>query len=187
MNNNLYQKKYRIPSTRLPERDYSSGDYFITICTKDKECFFWEIIDGKMQLNELWNIVNTYRLEIPNHFPNVILDEFIIMPNHIHGILFIEKIFNKPVETQNIASPKYNTSLQNENKFWPQTKNLWSIIRWFKSAVTTYSKIHNINFWRQSRFYEHIIRNEKELNIVREYIINNPLAFDINAENNSDF
>lgn len=53
MGTNLYQKKYRIPSSRLPQRDYTSGDYFITICTKNKECFFWEIISGEMQLNEL--------------------------------------------------------------------------------------------------------------------------------------
>lgn len=198
MNDNLYQNKYRISSTRLPERDYRSGDYFITICTKNRENYFWEIIDGEMKLNELWNIVNNYWLEIPIHFPDVLLDEFVIMPNHVHGILSIEKTIDKSVETQNIVS-NYNivshwnqthnyASLQewNENKFWPQIRNLWSIIRWFKSAVTTYSRIHNIEFWRQPRFYEHIIRDEKELNNTREYINSNPLKFDVN-EANSDY
>jgi len=188
MDDHLYQKKYRIPSTRLPERDYGSGDYFITICTKDKKCFFWEIINGEMQLNELGQIVENEILNTSKLRQNVIIDEFIVMPNHVHLILFIDRrdaLHASKSHTSKLDGCK--PSLQNENKFWSQINNLATIIRWLKWSIT--SKIQKISqdFWRQSRFYEHIIRNENELNAIREYILNNPLQFDINAENNSDF
>ena len=90
--NNLFKNKYRIRSTRLQNWDYSSnGNYFITICTKNRHHYFGKIIDGKMQLSDIGIIAERYWNEIPNHFSCVILDEFIIMPNHIHGILVIEK------------------------------------------------------------------------------------------------
>ena len=83
---NKFRNKYRIPSARLIGYDYGShGFYFVTICTKDKICFF-----GQASL--IGNIANEYWQQIPLHFPFIELDEFIIMPNHLHGILF----FNKP-------------------------------------------------------------------------------------------
>ncbi len=95
----LYRNKYRIDSTRLKGWDYSSpGYYFITICTKDRECFFGEIIKEKMYLSEIGEIAHRYWAEIPNHFNNVVLDEFVIMPNHVHGI--IRKYPRNPVQYQ---------------------------------------------------------------------------------------
>ena|SRR3989338_11249787 len=96
-----FRNKYRIPSTRLLNWDYSdNGYYFITICTKDKEEYFGEIINNKINLNKIGFITNKYWLEIPNHFPFVELNEFVVMPNHVHGILIIRN--NLPhVETQN--------------------------------------------------------------------------------------
>jgi len=86
-----FQQKYRIPSIRLKHWDYSSsGWYFITICTYQKTCYFGEIINGKMELSEIGKIAEKYWLEIPKHFSNIRLDEFVIMPNHIHGIIVIE-------------------------------------------------------------------------------------------------
>lgn len=80
-----YKNKYRIPSVRLSSRDYgSNAAYFITICTTNHEHFFGEIINGKMQLSGPGKIANQYWMEIPKHFSLVILDEFIIMSNHIH-------------------------------------------------------------------------------------------------------
>ncbi len=87
----LFKNKYRIDSTRLKDYDYSQdGSYFVTICTKERELFFGEVQNNKMILNDLGVIAEKYWLEIPQHFENTELDEFIIMPNHIHGIIVID-------------------------------------------------------------------------------------------------
>ncbi len=219
MSKDMFNSKYRIKSIRLPGWDYHNvWYYFITICTKNREHYFGMIKNGEMVLSDIGKIANQYRLDIPKHFPHVSLDAFVIMPNHIHWIISINKKINEikneignTVETQNIASPKINkiknngndfnethdlkidgndfnethdyASLQtnnnalNPNKFWPQIKNLWSIIRGFKSAVTTHAKIHNIEFSRQPRYYENIIRNDIAYKNIIEYIKNNPLQW----------
>ena len=87
-----FRNRYRIPSTRLSHWDYGSNAlYFVTICTKHRECYFGEIMDEKMQLSEIGLLAQKYWLEIPIHFPFVVLDEFVVMPDHVHGILVIDK------------------------------------------------------------------------------------------------
>ncbi len=108
-----FNNKYRISSARLQTWDYSSkGSYFITICTKNREHFFGEIIDSKMQLNETGKLAENYWKEIPVHFSFIELGNFVVMPNHVHGILIIHKnatendgnIHALVVETRLIAS-----------------------------------------------------------------------------------
>jgi REP element-mobilizing transposase RayT len=165
----LFKNKYRVETTRLQEYDYSSqGAYFITICTKNRECLLGEIRDRGMVLNDLGVIVLKCWHDLPKHYTNIILDEFVIMPNHIHGIIRIENVETglKPVST---------TTNRNKNH------GLSEIVR----ALKTFSS-RNINIIRQvsgtpvwqSRFYERVIRNEDELNKIREYIINNPLNWE---------
>jgi REP element-mobilizing transposase RayT len=100
-----------------------------------------------------------YWTQIPKHYPFVHLDAFVVMPNHIHGILF----FDRPDKTD-----------WNPNTFGPQSQNLAAVIRGFKSATKRYANQHNIPFEWQSRYHDRIIRDEKELNAIRQYIINNP-------------
>jgi REP element-mobilizing transposase RayT len=89
----LYKGKYRTESIRLTEWDYSStGYYFVTICTKNMECVLSGITNGKVVLTGIGNIAKKHWLEIPEHFQNIKLDEFIIMPNHIHGIVIINNV-----------------------------------------------------------------------------------------------
>ncbi len=96
-----FNNRYRIPSARLQAWDYgSNGSYFITICTKDREHFFGKIMDGKMQWNETGKLAEQYWMEIPNHFPFIELGNFVVMPNHVHGILIIDK--NAKVDNANI-------------------------------------------------------------------------------------
>ena len=96
-----YLNKYRIPSNRLQGWDYgNNGSYFITICTKNREHFFGEIQNNEMQLNEMGKLAEQYWIEIPDHFPFIELGNFVVMPNHVHGILIIDK----SVETRLIAS-----------------------------------------------------------------------------------
>ena len=88
----LYKNKYRIESTRLPTYDYSSnGYYFVTICTHKKHCYFGKIINAKMQLSQVGKIAQKHWQEIPEHFDGVDIDEYVIMPNHVHGIIVINK------------------------------------------------------------------------------------------------
>ena len=101
---NKFQNKYRIPSTRLQTWDYgTNGAYFITICAQNREHFFGTIQNGSMQLSEIGKLAEQYWMEIPNHFSFIELGNFVVMPNHVHGILIINNIPN-PVETRFIAS-----------------------------------------------------------------------------------
>ena len=88
----LYKNKYRIPSARLQHWDYGwNAAYFVTICTHNRQCFFGEISNGKMELSEMGKTATIYWMEIPDHFPFVNLGAFVVMPNHIHGIVVIDR------------------------------------------------------------------------------------------------
>jgi len=166
----LYQNKFQIQSARHKNWDYTNdGYYFVTICTKYMQKFFGEVVDGEMKLSEIGKIANKYWQEIPKHFPFVKLDEFVVMPNHVHGIIEIK---NGTVETQNFAS------LRSGNKFGPQSKNLGSIVRGFKVGVKKYATINKIDFQWQPRFYDRIICDEQALGKIREYIQRNPKFWD---------
>ena len=182
-----YQNKYRVESTRLQNWDYGWNAAFVTICTKDRKHFFGEIIKTqnfafpKMQLTEIGKMANKYWYEIPQHFPFVKLDAFVVMPNHIHGIVIIDKNDNNEimgdafVDMQNFAYLQRPTSSLPKNKFGPQSKNLASIIRGYKIGVTKNAKKINPLWKWQSRFHDHIIRNDKSFARISNYIIHNPI------------
>jgi putative transposase len=190
----LYKNKYRIKTARRDSYDYSrDGYYFVTICTKNRKMFFGDVMFGKIKLSQIGLTADKFWQEITAHFPFVKLDEFIVMPNHIHGIIIIEKE-SSDVETQNLASlPMDNiaqTKTQNlaslpeyKNKFGPQSKNLASIIRGFKVGVTKYANINKIDFAWQARFYDRIIRNDDELNKARQYITDNYFKWETDKNN----
>ncbi len=161
-------------SIRFKNYDYSkAGMYFITICTYNDEYLFGEIIDGKMILNDSGILAQKYWTEIPNHFQNVILDEFIIMPNHIHGIIHT-------VRVQYLEPSKRNEPQHPENKFQHIISgSIGSIIRGFKIGVTKWFRKNTdiYHVWHRN-FYERIIRSEIELNNVCQYIIDNPKKWD---------
>jgi REP-associated tyrosine transposase len=107
MHRNKYKGKYRIASARLASWDYgSNAAYFITICTHDRAYAFGEVTDGQVNLTPLGQATWDCWYAIPKHFPFVLLDEFVAMPNHVHGIVIIDKPSPNAVETQNIASPR---------------------------------------------------------------------------------
>ncbi|MDR3697966.1 transposase [Mucilaginibacter sp.] len=197
----LFKNKYRISSARLQTWDYANnGLYFVTICTANRECFFGDVVETqciasptdiseyKMQLNDLGKIVELEWLKSPEIRPdmNLELAEYIVMPNHFHGILFIgdnqfniEKYYNNQgdaihyVPTISSENDIYPPNEQ-KNKFGPQSKNLAAVIRGFKSVVTTYARKNNIQFDWQARFHDHIITSNNEYLKIAEYIINNP-------------
>ncbi len=162
-------KKFHRKSIRLKNFDYSSfGAYFITICTYKKYNYFGEIFDNKVKLSPIGKMAKTYWREIPSHFKVVNLDEFIIMPNHIHGILKIENLR----ENNTTTKPKIN-------QFQKTIKNsISSIIQSYKAALTRWCKKNNqTEFKWQRNYYEHVIRNDKELHLIQQYIMDNPIAW----------
>jgi putative transposase len=163
-------------SIRLKGYDYSqAGAYFLTVCSWNKECLFGEIKDGEILLNEYGEIGMKCWDTIPDHFPHFKTDEFIIMPNHVHGIVFMVGA-RHAVPLQTIA----------EQFAKPVPGSLPTMIRSFKSSVTKQiNQIRNTPgtpVW-QRNYYEHIIRDDRELQAIREYIRYNPLKWNEDEEN----
>jgi len=175
-----YQNKYRIPSARLQTWDYGwNAAYFVTICTHNRHCFFGEIVNTQFIASEIGNIAQKYWIEIPNHFPFVKLDAFVVMPNHIHGIIVIDKNDDDRdnVETRHCLVST-NTNTIGQKRYQNQGKHtLSSIIGSYKSVVTKNARIINPQFAWQSRFHDHIIRDQKSYQTISAYIINNPLKW----------
>ncbi|MBL8091739.1 MAG: hypothetical protein JNJ43_15490 [Anaerolineales bacterium] len=213
-------QKHHRKSIRLKGYDYSSeGAYFVTIVVHGRECLFGEIVNGEMILNEYGKIVQKWWDEIPIHFPNVELGAFIIMPNHIHAIIFItterrgevlSPCDNPNYNNQNInvdgnnqlggETPplhKPNSNIQNiyvdeTNQQGAETAplrkpTLGQIIAYFKYQST--KEMNRIEtkdvitkFW-QRNYYEHIIRDEKDLQSKTDYININPSLWDEDDNN----
>ena len=192
-----FQNKYRISSARLQTWDYRwSGAYFITIYTKNRQHYFGEIVNQKMILYNVGLLANVLWYEIKNHAKNVTLGEFVVMPNHIHGILILNEIVNANaiVEArQNVnvearhALPLHlqQPSIQSKNtigqqRFQNQGKNsISSIIGSYKSAVTKHSNRLGFDFAWQPLFHDHIIRDEQSFDNIQKYIANNPMNWEI--------
>ncbi len=174
-------------SIRLPDYDYSSaGYYFITICCRNRENCFGQISNCKMILSETGKKASEFWLEIPLHFKHVKLDEFIIMPNHIHGILFLNYsdtgtchgMYLQPANHQIMEGSCHRMTLNqmNINQFSRPVKNSVSvIINQYKSALKRWCNKNGFrSFQWQSRFHDHILFNENSLERVRKYIKLNP-------------
>ena len=148
---NKFKNKYRIPSARLQSWDYSiNGAYFITICTQNRNHFFGKIINQEMQLSEIGKLAQKYWLEIPEHFPFVALGNFVMMPNHFHGILIIDK--TEPPAIVEIRQSLVSTIVSShetigQSRFQNQGKNtISSIVGSYKSIVTKTSRYINPDF-----------------------------------------
>jgi len=192
----LFRNKYRIPSARLSNWDYSScAYYFITICAKNREEYFGEVLRddddaASVALSDVGKIARDCWLDIPNHFPNASLDEWVIMPNHAHGIVVIGENDARGLShgrdvACNVSTNPRATGIDikhassDERKQWmshisPAPSSLAAIIRSFKSAVTKQCREFGYDVEWQSRFYDRIIRNELVLYKIRVYIKNNP-------------
>ena len=165
-----YKNKYRITSARLQSWDYGwAGAYFITICTKNKVNYFGNIVDGQTQLSSIGILADVFWHEIKNHAKNVRLGEFIVMPNHIHGILILDG------DDGDVDRDQHSGQQPGQQRFQNQGKNtVSSIIGGYKSAVTKHARRLGYEFAWQPRFWDHIIRDEGEYGRIAQYIINNP-------------
>jgi len=172
----LFKNKYRIESFRLPFYDYSvPGYYFITICTKSRVFYFGNIMDGKLILSREGLIVKRNLQIFKKNFSNIDLDAFIVMPNHVHMILIIEKQIScgALINQGSTQRKAYKLRIINNPMLLPVI-SLGYIMRLFKAKSSFLIRKKNKNFCWQTLYHEHIVRNESELNRIREYIQNNP-------------
>lgn len=185
-----FRNKFLIGSKRKTGFDYAEpGKYFITICTKGKIPYFGKIEKGNIVLSEIGVILRNEWLKTPLVRPdmNITLDEFVIMPDHFHAIIIIGKNqynqnhgdngnhnngYHRRNAMHGVSTTKPNNNFH--NTFSPQIKNVASIIRGVKSAVTISAKKLNMDFNWQPRFYDQIIRNNVALERIRNYIRANP-------------
>ena len=173
-----FRGKYRIPSARWAAWDYSSNAaYFITICTQGRVHAFGRIVDSDMNVSPLGQAAVDCWQQIPDHFPFVRLGEFVVMPNHVHGIIVIAKDtpVETHVETQNPVETQNFASLQTpKNQFGPQSQNLASIVRGYKIGVTKFARANALPFSWQPRYYDRVIRDLDEYERIATYILTNP-------------
>ena len=167
-------------SIRLRGYDYSqAGAYFITICTQNRRCLFGTIEEDGMVLNDAGRTAADCWLQIPDHFPNIKLDEWMVMPNHIHGILVI--VYSSanavPVEANNYSPLR--APQPPPQRPTGTSRTIGSMVRGFKIGVTKWyrQRSDTSQIW-QRNYWEHIIRNEPELNRIRRYIVDNPMQWE---------
>lgn len=196
-------------SIRLKNYDYSgSGAYFITICVHNRENLFGKIENNKTILNDAGQIAFNEWIKTPEMRPNIQLDAFVIMPNHVHGILIINDscrgtMHRAPTTTHRAptTTANFNTNINNAHgthnharqieQFGKPTSNtIPTIIRGYKSSVTKQINIirttPGIPVW-QRNYYEHVIHDTKGLNRIKEYIVKNPLSWDTDKYNLSKY
>lgn len=186
MSSDLFRNKYRIPSARATWHDYNGGAYFVTICTRDMEHYFGEIVDGEMNMTAIGEYVQQCIKNIPQHNTYANVPAFVVMPNHVHLIVIIDdenagsicrdvpwrvSTFGKNETMQTIAN---------------QQGRLSTMIGGFKQSVTRYANVNSISFAWQTRFHDRIIRDHDEMNRIAEYIENNVARWESDEFHNSN-
>lgn len=177
----LFKEKYRIPSARLPHQDYSAvGQYFVTLDTKGHECFFGRVQDNQVMLSMAGEIVADEWQRTATVRANVTLDEWQIMPNHLHGIIVISR--DASCRDASLRRLKDETFHRNVSTTL-QANSLGAIIGQFKGASTKRIRAAGVrDFAWQPRFYDHVIRNSDSLEKIRAYIRHNPLMWDLEKD-----
>ena len=155
-------------SWRHPYHNYKNGGYyFITIVTKDRKPYFGKIQNGKMICSNHGNFARNHWLKIPKYCEGVVLDDFVIMPEHIHGILYLNKSKNESLRADKARS-------------WQSTwsQSLSSVVRGYKTGVTKYFRsLGNYEFGWVASYHDHIIKCNEDLLLFRRYIKNNPREY----------
>jgi REP element-mobilizing transposase RayT len=186
-------------SLRLKDYDYrTSGAYFVTICTLNLECLLGTILDGEMQLNAYGQVAEREWVRSAEMRREIMLDEFVVMPNHVHGIVFLAGLDEGTrSDGQGVHRTPLHTNPPHDGHDRPEgvhrtplhrsaSKSLGAMINGYKAAVTrdirSFCGIPALSVW-QRNYYEHIIRNEQDLDSIREYIRNNPARWALDHEN----
>jgi putative transposase len=165
----LFENKFRVETTRLPGWDYRSpGWYFVTICTKDKRSSLGNIADGDVMLSPAGMVAEEEMKKLSNHYSNVSVDRFVVMPNHVHAIIVIDgqhRYSPNPAVYQNSAPLAQG----------PLPGSLSAIVRGYKAGVSRICRNQGIRgFEWQTRFHDRILPSNAAVNMVRDYIDKNP-------------
>lgn len=171
---------HRRRSLRLKHYDYSqAGAYFLTFCSQHRECRFGEVGGGQFIPNAEGTILQNCWQSLPAHFPDIELDGAVIMPNHFHGIVVILQSAGMTHLSTNLEHPRHSS-------FGGKISLLGKVVAYFKYQTTkAINQRYNSpgrKVW-QRNYYEHIIRNDRSLGILRDYIINNPQKWEIDQLN----
>lgn len=153
----LYPQRKNI---RAEFHNYSGGDYFVTICTREKKCYFGKIEDGNMKFSRIGEYAHNSLETLCTHYNYVEVPLFVVMPNHIHAIICIRERADAPGSIPTIRS------------------GLGVVVGGFKQAVTRYARRNDIDFGWQSRYHDHIIRGSRDGNLIAEYIENNVVSWE---------
>jgi putative transposase len=168
-------------SLRLKEYDYAqAGAYFVTICTQNRICLFGDIVDDQMRLNDAGTMLARVWSDIPKRFPLVAIDIYVIMPNHLHGIIVLHDVAGEPRENTPVGS---NAATR--------VPTLGDVIKAFKSSTTVeYGRGVKMKSWPgfqqtlwQRNYYDHVVRDDKDLVRIRRYIDENPARWAIDDVN----
>ena len=172
-------------SIRLQDYDYSqNGAYFVTICTKNKKCLLGKVENGLMLMNECGQFVLEAWQDLPKRFMHVTLDYFVVMPNHIHGILHISPVWTTVKNATHSCMGAIHCAHSNHKGVMNHAPTLGELVRTLKATSTRQIHLagHDDFAWHRN-YYEHVIRNENSLNCIREYIENNPQQLEFDHEN----
>jgi len=188
-------------SIRLRDFDYSSaGAYFVTVCVQNRECLFGTIQDGQVELHDAGKMIRETWLQIPQRYPGATVDVHVTMPNHFHGIIFLH-VGAPPCGCPSLGlsgkghpqggAPTLSLSKEAQPREVDPTLSLPDIIHRFKSLTTArYQEGVVQNNWTpfpgrlwQRNYYEHVIRNERDLNNIQQYIAENPIKWDSDENN----
>ena len=183
-------KKFRRRSFRLQDYDYGQpGFYYITICTEDRKAMLGNVVNGEMCLNNAGSVAQSVWLSLPQRFSHVKLDQYIVMPNHLHGIIeLVESETNRTIPTQPITTPinhpafaaaQFITPTTTKVDSMDRTVPLGEIVRTFKAAtIRLIRTMIKPDFAWQADYYDHIVRNDKDLDRIRTYILDNPTRWE---------
>ncbi|HKN74139.1 MAG TPA: transposase [Candidatus Acidoferrum sp.] len=176
----MEKKELHRRSIRLPGADYrEAGGYFITICTAERNEIFGSIKDGEVLLSELGKIVRACLVQIPNHFAHASIEEYVVMPNHVHVIIALG------VGARYIV-PLHEGARSPERFQKPVKGSIPTIVRTFKAAVVRQAGkelgMHVAEIW-QRNYFERVLRNGQEYANASRYVAENPMRWEWDAEN----
>jgi len=169
-------------SIRLQGYEYSqAGAYYITVCTRDRECLFGVIVNGQLQLNEAGQIVHTVWDGLPQFYEGVESDAFVVMPNHVHGVIVIRAGVGAIHESPPRSKPSALARIMDRRRML-----LSKIVGRFKMVTSKQINIRRgtagLPVW-QRNYFEHVIRDEESLRRIRQYIVDNPAQWEFDREN----
>jgi len=175
-----YQQKYRVESARLKGWDYRQrGWYFVTMCAQNHVCIFGEVVGGEVQLSRVGLIAELEMQSLHNHYHNVQVDELVVMPNHVHAIIMIDRAHDfSPTAKMSCPFKSADSAFAS-----PKGGSLAAIIRSYKSGVSRRCHELGLNIAWQTRFHDHLLRGDKVIDAVCEYIRNNPANWGVDREN----